>query len=331
MPGLFKFPLASTWLLDTGLEAIGNVIRFIVGGGAAWGHELDGNSVPSVNGWSDNVSGGATITAANGEIIFSSPSTGQTAFSILADATWPGLGRYFNTPGLTVYIRRVGLNPTTNAALELGDSFRSVTMTQFANGWNVNSPAASDASKDDEFFYSIFADKVIKWSRFSGGDGLWILRINDQALTISGNSRILIGDTSGAAVFVQRAGMDLFRARTGPGTPFATIPLVAEMPAAIIPTGPITQIDLLELTGLNSNLFYQYDLGSGYNAIWVTLATLQSVLIGNTYPSLRIKTQFNSDGVTQATLNLDGTQSVLGSESGNAAAAGMFAGGVISA
>jgi len=232
---------AADWdSLATGLEAVDGAIRLQVGKGVAWGAVIE-DTVPSSASpaWSDFVSGGGSISVINGEILFNSPSSGQTAFSNLPRATWPGNpSGYIFATGLTIYMKRVGLNPTTNAGLEIDDGAKRLTITQVANGWNTVSPSVSDDSNHDEFLFSFIADKVTMFSRFSGGDGLWVLQINDQPMAAGGNERILIGDTSGASSPVQRALMDFFRARTGAAvTPFLNTSPVSTMGAVALPQG----------------------------------------------------------------------------------------------
>jgi hypothetical protein len=310
---LLKLPLADTWTLQAGLEAISNAIRLAVGSGNWDGDSLDMTAVPSAP-WTS--SGGQFAGVIDGELLeINDASISDFRFFQLAPPDWIG----DMVAGLTLYFKaRTVINGASGAAsiLFIEDGSKSYQL-KFLQDGTLSITAASTVNDDTakyewlDVYISITASTAAFYI-FNSVTGVWDTIRTGLAAGTTASDRLLFG--SGASTELGRAFWDrLFFKYSYHALPYITTAPEAEMAAAMSWGRKIDQIDLEEALGSsNANVKYQYaiDAGSTYNGTWLTLAQLQSALVGTTPPWLRLKAQFNSDGLTPASISLNGTQGV---------------------
>jgi len=311
---LIKLPAANTWNLATGLEAIDNAIRLEVGGGLTPNaNSLDMTALPSAP-WSDNGTEAANIR--DGEILeILDDIINNNRFFQLTPADW---NESLNT-GVSFHVKaRATVNGGgANASLFFEDGTKRFHIEFMPTGI-LSQPGVGtyDIAKYQwaELFISIDSNLVDFWI-WNTITQTWDVVGTGVATTAAGADRLFFGSTSTPQF--GRSFWDFLIWFTGASsTPFLSTSPVAEMASALTIGVNIDQIDLAETTATGADIKYQHDTGSGYNGSWITLAALQAALVDTSPATLRLKAQFNTNGLAFGSLSLDGTLSVVGATGG---------------
>ncbi len=326
---LIKAPAANTLTLATGLEVVNNAIRLQVGAGGWDANSLEMGALPTAP-WVDTQGGGVIPTASviEGRYV-----------RITDNNTGPGSTRTYNlawgeslAAGVTLYIKMRGpsANPYDSATVILGDASNFYQIRQ-RNDALLELLAGTNPTNEvikypwNEIFITINANSLTYWI-WNPVTEIWDVLQTGIASFAAASNFLAFG--AGGSSSTGDGLWDFIRFKTAiEATPFRTTGLVAEWASALTVGANIDQIDLAETVSSGANIRHQYDIGSGYNGSWLTLAALQSALVDTSPATLRLKHQFNSDGLAQALLDFDGTQSVVGSEAaaGNGGTRSRFA------
>ena len=333
---LINVPVASTWNLASGLEVDGNTIRLI-------------NNYPFFN--LEQADGLLFIEQDSGESFGNGAGILRTNKDFIELVNWSDplrTGVYKNgfsaTGDFEVRFKFRGNAGTANvffgmSTLSYASANRDILVGPFnfegifgvlrVNGISsLNSVKGGVRTGSAGNAFSANTTLYIKVER-SGTDGIITIysdkfssvltteTINNVAATTLtsawlGVSRNLAsGGGSGAFGWI-----DEIELRFNGDTKYSSSSDVAEMASALTVGENIDQIDFAETTEAGANIKYQWDTGGGYNGIWNTLTFMQTALVNTSPATLRLKSQFNSDGDGRGTLDLNGTESVLGASDG---------------
>lgn len=313
---LIQLPAANTWNLATGLEEANGSIQLQVGSGGFDANSLDMTVVPS-SPWTSF--GGELAAVRDGEILEIDDDSGANNRSFeIFPADWNedlSVGLSVHVKARGVFISSIG---QTNNTLRFGDASNSY---QVRFGPELIRLVGSTTTDFDiakypfpALFMSIDSNVASLWI-FNTITQVWDLLVSGRTSAAVADDRMAFGafNTSGQG----RSFWKLLQWKAAiEATPFKSTSPVAEMASALTVGVNIDQIDVAETTASGADIKYQWDTGAGYNGIWNTLTFMQTTLVNTSPATLRIKSQFNSDGVASALVDLNGTQSVVGASGG---------------
>lgn len=317
MPSLIKLPAANTWNRDTGVGVDGNTLELEVGSGGfdANSQIFEDTGVLPQAPWVDRGPEFAGIV--DGEILEINDDSSAGGSIRVFDLGPPDWNEDLSV-GLTVHLKLRCPRATGDAAmfLRIADGLKLYDLYFFPVtvklvGTSSNSHVIAKYTYQ-EYFITVNSNVASFWI-FNTITQTWDLLRSGLAAANTAVDILTFG--AGSSTFQGRSFWNFVKFKSAiEATPFKSTSPVAEMAAPLVVGTTIDQIDIAEVLGTGANIKYQYNIGAGYNGSWITLAALRAALVGTAPPTLRLKVQFNSNGLGFASLNLNGSLTVLASE-----------------